>query len=81
VVTGTEALREAKSYQKKSRKCMMIAIIILLVIAIIVGGVRMNESRSVFQAFQVRTHESDSVLAFGASFQVRMPESDSNSAR
>ncbi|XP_066394930.1 syntaxin-132-like [Miscanthus floridulus] len=36
VVTGTEALREAKSYQKKSRKCMMIAIIILLVIAIIV---------------------------------------------
>jgi hypothetical protein len=41
----------------------------------------MNESRSVFQAFQVRTHESDSVLAFGASFQVRMPESDSNSAR
>jgi len=36
VVTGTEALREAKNYQKKSRKCMMIAIIILLVIAIIV---------------------------------------------
>ncbi|TVU38600.1 hypothetical protein EJB05_11982, partial [Eragrostis curvula] len=36
VVTGTEALRTAKSLQKKSRKCMMIAIIILLVIAIIV---------------------------------------------
>ncbi|XP_066394927.1 syntaxin-132-like isoform X2 [Miscanthus floridulus] len=36
VVTGTEALREAKSYRKKSRKCMMIAISILLVIVIIV---------------------------------------------
>ncbi|OEL28794.1 putative syntaxin-131 [Dichanthelium oligosanthes] len=36
VVTGTEALRTAKSLQKKSRKCMMIAIFILLVIAIIV---------------------------------------------
>ncbi|CAN6219039.1 unnamed protein product [Urochloa humidicola] len=36
VVTGTEALRSAKSLQKKSRKCMLIAIIILLVIAIIV---------------------------------------------
>nr|CAB3454484.1 unnamed protein product [Digitaria exilis] len=36
VVTGTEALRTAKSLQKKSRKCMLIAIVILLVIAIIV---------------------------------------------
>lgn len=33
---GTDALRVAKSMQKKSRKCMMIAIILLLVIAIIV---------------------------------------------
>ncbi|KAM0912845.1 hypothetical protein ACQ4PT_012536 [Festuca glaucescens] len=33
VQTGTEALRSAKSMQKKSRKCMMIAIILLLVIA------------------------------------------------
>ncbi|XP_015694780.1 syntaxin-132-like [Oryza brachyantha] len=33
---GNEALREAKSLQKKSRKCMFIAIIILLVIAAIV---------------------------------------------
>ncbi|KAL6840746.1 hypothetical protein ACP4OV_029610 [Aristida adscensionis] len=36
VQTGTEALRTAKSLQKKSRKCMMIAIILLLIIAIIV---------------------------------------------
>lgn len=36
MVTGTEALRTAKSLQKKSRKCMLIAIVILLVIAIIV---------------------------------------------
>ncbi|XP_044465819.1 syntaxin-132-like isoform X2 [Mangifera indica] len=33
---GTDALRVAKSMQKKSRKCMMIAIILLLVIAIII---------------------------------------------
>uniref|UniRef100_A0A0D9WZP3 t-SNARE coiled-coil homology domain-containing protein n=1 Tax=Leersia perrieri TaxID=77586 RepID=A0A0D9WZP3_9ORYZ len=33
---GTDALRTAKSLQKKSRKCMFIAIIILLVIAAIV---------------------------------------------
>ncbi|KQK15930.1 syntaxin-132 [Brachypodium distachyon] len=33
VQTGTEALRSAKNLQKKSRKCMMIAIIMLLVIA------------------------------------------------
>ncbi|PWZ14935.1 putative syntaxin-131 [Zea mays] len=32
VVSGTEALRTAKSLQKKSRKCMLIAIIILLLI-------------------------------------------------
>ncbi|WVZ66146.1 hypothetical protein U9M48_015414 [Paspalum notatum var. saurae] len=36
VITGTEELRTAKSLQKKSRKCMLIAIIILLVIAVIV---------------------------------------------
>ncbi|RLN35834.1 hypothetical protein C2845_PM03G08900 [Panicum miliaceum] len=36
VVTGTEALRTAKSLQKKSRKCMMIAIILLLIIAVII---------------------------------------------
>lgn len=36
VVTGTEALRTAKSLQKKSRKCMMIAIIILIIIAVII---------------------------------------------
>ncbi|XP_038693585.1 syntaxin-132-like [Tripterygium wilfordii] len=36
VQLGTDALRTAKSLQKKSRKCMMIAIILLLVIAIIV---------------------------------------------
>ncbi|RLM85555.1 hypothetical protein C2845_PM04G27090 [Panicum miliaceum] len=36
VVTGTEALRSAKSLQKKSRKCMMIAIILLLIIAVII---------------------------------------------
>ncbi|KAL5198638.1 hypothetical protein ABZP36_002150 [Zizania latifolia] len=34
--TGTEALRAAKSLQKKSRKCLFIAIIILLAIAAIV---------------------------------------------
>ncbi|KAL5972750.1 hypothetical protein ACLOJK_039555 [Asimina triloba] len=36
VQSGTDALKTAKSLQKKSRKCMMIAIILLLVIAIIV---------------------------------------------
>uniref|UniRef100_A0A453BCX2 t-SNARE coiled-coil homology domain-containing protein n=1 Tax=Aegilops tauschii subsp. strangulata TaxID=200361 RepID=A0A453BCX2_AEGTS len=36
VQTGTEALRSAKSLQKKSRKCMMIAIIMLLIIAVII---------------------------------------------
>ncbi|KAJ4730013.1 putative Syntaxin [Melia azedarach] len=33
---GTDALRTAKSLQKRSRKCMMIAIILLLVIALVV---------------------------------------------
>ena len=33
---GTDALQTAKSLQKKSRKCMMIAIILLLVIALII---------------------------------------------
>lgn len=33
---GTDALQTAKNLQKRSRKCMMIAIIILLVIAIII---------------------------------------------
>lgn len=32
---GTDALNTAKSLQKKSRKCMTIAIILLLVIAVI----------------------------------------------
>ncbi|XP_022943581.1 syntaxin-132-like isoform X2 [Cucurbita moschata] len=36
VRTGTDALHTAKSLQKKSRKCMMIAIILLLVIALII---------------------------------------------
>ncbi|KAI4334109.1 hypothetical protein L6164_018840 [Bauhinia variegata] len=36
VRTGTDALRTAKSLQNKSRKCMMISIILLLVIAIII---------------------------------------------
>ncbi|XP_077242181.1 syntaxin-132-like [Tasmannia lanceolata] len=34
--SGTDALRTAKSLQKKSRKCMLIAISILLIIAIII---------------------------------------------
>ncbi|KAK7324783.1 hypothetical protein VNO77_28627 [Canavalia gladiata] len=33
---GNDALQTAKSLQKKSRKCMMISIILLLVIAIII---------------------------------------------
>ncbi|KAK9285254.1 hypothetical protein L1049_024444 [Liquidambar formosana] len=33
---GTDALRTAKSLQKKSRKCMMIAIILVLIIALII---------------------------------------------
>ncbi|XP_030484848.1 syntaxin-132 [Cannabis sativa] len=36
VRSGTEALQTAKSLQKRSRKCMIIAIILLLVIAIII---------------------------------------------
>ncbi|KAK9151877.1 hypothetical protein Syun_010186 [Stephania yunnanensis] len=36
VHSGNDALRTAKSLQKKSRKCMMIAITILLIIAIII---------------------------------------------
>jgi hypothetical protein len=36
VKAGTDALQIAKSLQKRSRKCMMIAIILLLLIAIIV---------------------------------------------
>ncbi|KAF7142165.1 hypothetical protein RHSIM_Rhsim06G0159300 [Rhododendron simsii] len=36
VHTGTDALQAAKILQKKSRKCMCIAMIILIVIAIIV---------------------------------------------
>ncbi|XP_015581196.1 syntaxin-132 isoform X2 [Ricinus communis] len=36
VQNGTEALRTAKSLQRKSRKCMMIAIILLLIIALII---------------------------------------------
>ncbi|CAM8880206.1 hypothetical protein QQ045_019387 [Rhodiola kirilowii] len=36
VTLGNDALRTAKSLQKKSRKCMMIAIIMLLLIAIII---------------------------------------------
>nr|XP_010930907.2 syntaxin-132 [Elaeis guineensis] len=36
VQSGTEALHTAKSLQKKSRKCMMIAIVILLVIAAVI---------------------------------------------
>ncbi|KAJ8749375.1 hypothetical protein K2173_018865 [Erythroxylum novogranatense] len=36
VQSGTEALRTAKNLQKRSRKCMMIAIILFLVIAIII---------------------------------------------
>ncbi|GMI75273.1 syntaxin of plants 131 [Hibiscus trionum] len=36
VQSGTDALRTAKSLQKKSRKCMMIAIILLLIIALII---------------------------------------------
>ncbi|XP_020095131.1 syntaxin-132-like [Ananas comosus] len=37
VQSGTDALRTAKSLQKKSRKCMIIAIIILLIIAAIIA--------------------------------------------
>lgn len=33
---GTDALNTAKNLQRKSRKCMMIAIILLLVIALII---------------------------------------------
>ncbi|RZB76687.1 putative syntaxin-131 isoform E [Glycine soja] len=33
---GNDALQTAKSLQKKSRKCMMISIILVLVIAIII---------------------------------------------
>jgi syntaxin 1B/2/3 len=33
---GSDALREAKNLQKKSRKCMMIAMILLLVVALII---------------------------------------------
>ncbi|XP_021635978.2 syntaxin-132 isoform X2 [Hevea brasiliensis] len=36
VQSGTDALRTAKSLQKKSRKCMMISILLLLIIAIII---------------------------------------------
>jgi len=36
VQSGAEALQTAKSLQKKSRKCMLIAITILLIIAIII---------------------------------------------
>ncbi|KAG9454148.1 hypothetical protein H6P81_007052 [Aristolochia fimbriata] len=36
VQSGTDALQTAKSLQRKSRKCMMIAIVILLLIAIII---------------------------------------------
>ncbi|XP_050248042.1 syntaxin-132-like isoform X2 [Quercus robur] len=36
VKSGTDALQAAKTLQRKSRKCMMIAIILLLVIAIII---------------------------------------------
>ncbi|KAG6767551.1 hypothetical protein POTOM_028761 [Populus tomentosa] len=36
VHNGTDALRTAKNLQKKSRKCMMIAIILVLIIAIII---------------------------------------------
>ncbi|XP_022140581.1 syntaxin-132-like isoform X1 [Momordica charantia] len=36
VRSGTDALQTAKSLQRKSRKCMMISIILLLVIAIII---------------------------------------------
>nr|XP_023875999.1 syntaxin-132-like isoform X2 [Quercus suber]POE81760.1 hypothetical protein CFP56_19960 [Quercus suber] len=36
VKSGTDALQSAKTLQRKSRKCMMIAIILLLVIAIII---------------------------------------------
>ncbi|EXC23125.1 hypothetical protein L484_018256 [Morus notabilis] len=36
VRSGTDALQMAKTLQKRSRKCMMISIILLLVIAIIV---------------------------------------------
>ncbi|KAF3976733.1 hypothetical protein CMV_000131 [Castanea mollissima] len=36
VKSGTDALQTAKTLQRKSRKCMMIAIILLLVIAIII---------------------------------------------
>ncbi|KAL4363363.1 hypothetical protein GQ457_04G010370 [Hibiscus cannabinus] len=36
VQSGTDALRTAKSLQKRSRKCMMIAIILLLIIALII---------------------------------------------
>ncbi|XP_050206480.1 syntaxin-132-like isoform X2 [Mercurialis annua] len=36
VQNGTEALRTAKSLQRKTRKCMMISIILLLLIAIII---------------------------------------------
>ncbi|KAK7272301.1 hypothetical protein RJT34_28809 [Clitoria ternatea] len=33
---GNDALQTAKSLQKRSRKCMMISIILLLVIAVII---------------------------------------------
>ncbi|ONI18496.1 hypothetical protein PRUPE_3G219000 [Prunus persica] len=36
VQSGTDALQTAKSLQKKSRKCMMISIILLLIIALII---------------------------------------------
>lgn len=36
VQMGTDALHTAKSLQKRSRKCMMIAIILVLVIALII---------------------------------------------
>uniref|UniRef100_A0A7N2MBS2 t-SNARE coiled-coil homology domain-containing protein n=1 Tax=Quercus lobata TaxID=97700 RepID=A0A7N2MBS2_QUELO len=36
VKSGTDALQAAKTLQRKSRKCMMFAIILLLVIAIII---------------------------------------------
>ncbi|KDP25844.1 hypothetical protein JCGZ_22874 [Jatropha curcas] len=36
VQSGTEALKVAKSLQRRSRKCMMISIILLLIIAIII---------------------------------------------
>ncbi|KDO59832.1 hypothetical protein CISIN_1g043394mg [Citrus sinensis] len=65
VQLGTDALRTAKRLQRRSRKCMMIAIILLLVIAIIIVlavAIERADTEAVVGPGALRTVESKAAI-------------------